>query len=1411
MKRQGDQVSINVFEIIDEICREFRKDWKANGKADISRYLNRVDEAAVANLFRNLLSNEIRFRFKSGQSPTSSEYVKRFPQFAQIIRQEFDESTMGSFELAEGTPVDSAGTAAVEPSSELDSEVDQTRTFEELAASRLGDYELIRELGRGGFGVVYEARHVKQQNRVALKTLPTGTDGQEVNADRLHKFRKEFRTLSEINHPNLVGMQTLEFDGTQWFFTMDLVKGTDFLSYVRPKDWLDEKHLRASIKQLAAGIMALHDKGIVHRDLKPSNVLVEPNGRVVILDFGLVAQLQQHPDMTATKSAMFAGTPRYAAPEQMFGQRSEASDWYAMGVMLYEALTGAPPFPGRNPMEVLQQKQNEDPPTLSTRDDIPSDLATLADALLRRESSQRATTSHIAHELELDLESTKHPSVGSTDDEGVELETFPDEEIELIGREEQLAQLETAKQQLLETRKPVICWITGLSGEGKSALLDKFLLPMRKDKSVMVLSGRCYDRESVPFKGVDCLIDPLVYRLRSLSNSDLAKIVPDDIHILARVFPVLRRLDHIAAPQKYMNETDELKIRNRAFNAFRKLLANISKNKLIVLCVDDLQWGDFDSADVFFELMANPNLSGIMLIGSYRRDESGDSAFLNRWQNLKTRNKLTIKEVSIDLSPLNKTQCTELVLSELGTRENLETLAANLYESSGGNPYLIKQLVDSVDEESDESKLIKLETSIDRKLTRCSPDARSLINVIAASGKSLPVEFAIKIAQLGADSIGTITQLRNEHLIRTVVTENQQLVDTYHDKIREATLAGLSNLERNTIHSVFAKSIEAELGTAEMTIDQIFSSDIDLDQKTVADLAFHYSQADNDRAFPYHLLASERALNAFAVNNAIEHGTKAASCMPSNTSEEIQYRLSMVLGSAYWRSGKSDLSHVNYMRSLRLAKDTYQLKETLFRLAYVEGSRSNFAKCFELLDQLFVEAKTRIPGGFLTCGTDLVKSLFLIAFWPYRWQAKRDPKQIAHAYLISEAFLLRSVIGMHFGNLKIWELLASMVRILRHAVQTGQLSMMKTAAAKSRYGVAAFGSPSLSGIFDLLVPKYIRETEEFDLEGNAYWTISEAVLNVCRGNLLLAHQDFIRAGDLFENCGIYAWRSGTLELGRHVRAFIDSTSSEFELSQKVKESSEKGSFADGVCWGYFGAANALARQGKLSKALQQIVAAAEIFGDTDDKLVSRSVGLVAYAYVWLQASNNEKANSKALESWNLVKEKKFYFLWAVQALPILIEAMAGPEWTTSGSLSTEKRRTLKKHLTSSWWAYRFFSVLRCVIQRSRGRAFYILGQKKRAIRCFEQAIANAQTLQTDYDLARCLLDLAAVKEEGRDENRAEAIELLKKMESVIPRAESWLLGDQYDEAVVAPEFDLAAWEKENGPVTPYLNLLEKSE
>src|SRR5262249_11329090 len=145
-------------------------------------------------------------------------------------------------------------------------------------------YELLQELGRGGMGVVYRARDCRRDRQVALKTMLGPTSA------ALYRFKQEFRALANLTHPNLVPLYELVAAGGQWFFTMELVEGMDFLTYLRGvsaadgADW--ERQLRAAFRQVAEGVLALHRAGKLHRDLKPRNVLVTAAGRVVILDFG---------------------------------------------------------------------------------------------------------------------------------------------------------------------------------------------------------------------------------------------------------------------------------------------------------------------------------------------------------------------------------------------------------------------------------------------------------------------------------------------------------------------------------------------------------------------------------------------------------------------------------------------------------------------------------------------------------------------------------------------------------------------------------------------------------------------------------------------------------------------------------------------------------------------------------------------------------------------------------------------------------------------------------------------------------------------------------------------------------------------------------------------------------------------
>ena len=1408
MNRQGDQVSINVFEIIDEICREFRKEWKSGRVTDIAKYVERVNESAQPILFRNLLNTEIKLRMRRGESPESSDYLKRFPQFAHIIRQEFDESTMGSFELADGTPEDSAGRAVVEQVSAVDSEADHTRTYDELAASRLGDYELIRELGRGGFGVVYEARHVKQQNRVALKTLPTGTDGQEVNADRLHKFRKEFRTLSEINHPNLVGMQTLEFDGTQWFFTMDLVKGTDFLSYVRPKDWLDEKHLRASIKQLAAGIMALHDKGIVHRDLKPSNVLVEPNGRVVILDFGLVAQLQQHPDMTATKSAMFAGTPRYAAPEQMFGQRSEASDWYAMGVMLYEALTGAPPFPGRNPMEVLQQKQNEDPPTLSGRDDIPNDLATLADTLLRREPSQRATTSHIAQELKLDLESTKHPSAGSTDSEGVEIEAFPDEEIELIGREEQLSQLEAAKQQLLVTRNPVVCWITGLSGEGKSALAEKFLAPLRRGKEMLVLSGRCYDRESVPFKVIDSIIESLIRFLGSSFGKHYQSKLPSEIGFLAKLFPLLNRVEAIKeTPLPDVARLEPENIRARAFYAFRELLTSIALQTPIVIHIDDLQWGDSDSTQVLIDLMTASDKPAIMLLGNYRSDEFDSSPFLQNWKQSASISLIQTETFEVNVAPLSKEQCLELIVSRTGADSGaISDQIEQLITSSGGNPYLFEQLMAGIDSTTSCFVPVPIEDIIADRLHRLPSAAANLLDIIAVSGQSISVEEAGKTVGLTPTELGVMTHMRSEQLVRLIGSRDDLFVETYHDKIRESVLAGMSDEKRRGLHLELAEAIETKEGlNAEELLSGLSSTLMPSEQDVsfsprVFDLAHHFLEAGDKRAFVYQMIAAELAVSTYAIDEALDRFRCAERWISSQSDSALRFRFFLAFGRVLHWNNLIEEAIRNYQSALENAPDSLARARAHFAMGRAHNHLGHFDSTIAEYDHaLTYLGKPRAKSTFGKLLSFCWNSFLIVAI-PARWQRVKDTTKAR--------LLVEMLDGMSISLLEkdFFAFLEVNAKLPVFAFRSGGANYFGYGYAYAAYTFAAIGAIPISRICFSRSTK--SDLSSNDIQFHGYLQGFKGAACYWSGSLIESEKFFCESMPLLQLSGNSYDSQRILHMLRHGRAHTNSSSMELQSAKELLKCAKETQNIQATCWGLYDVASALARIGELTGALghmhQSYLA---LRGER--YYLTEAVRASTDGYVRLQCSDYIGSRKSTLSAWKTITDTWLANDVTLLCLPILIESITGPEWISP--LTAKDEKLVKKMLRRAAFLYRTIPNHQPHILRVSGRAAMAMGKRRKAISKFEKAIRVAEKKSMDYQRAKCLLDLAAVKEEDRDKNRAEAIELLKKMESVIPRAESWLLGDQYDEAVVAPEFDLEAWEKENGPVTPYLDELEKVE
>lgn len=224
---------------------------------------------------------------------------------------------------------------------------------------RIPGYEISREIARGGMGVVYEARQTSLDRPVAIKLILYGAIAGE---DERRRFATEAAAAAKLKHPNIVVIHEVgEFDG-QPFFSMEYVEG-ESLAKLLTRGLPTQLQVVEYMRQIATAVQFAHDHGVMHRDLKPSNVLVDSTGRVRVMDFGLAKQIDADERLTVTGQLL--GTPSYMAPEQITGPASEVGtscDVYGLGAVLFELLTGQPPFRGANHMETLLQVVEADPP-----------------------------------------------------------------------------------------------------------------------------------------------------------------------------------------------------------------------------------------------------------------------------------------------------------------------------------------------------------------------------------------------------------------------------------------------------------------------------------------------------------------------------------------------------------------------------------------------------------------------------------------------------------------------------------------------------------------------------------------------------------------------------------------------------------------------------------------------------------------------------------------------------------------------------------------------------------------------------------------------------------------------------------------------------------------------------------------
>ncbi len=775
-----------------------------------------------------------------------------------------------------------------------------------------------RRLGAGAFGVVYEAFDRREQSPVALKVL------RFAEADALYRFKKGFRSLADIRHPNLVSFYELLAEDGLWLFSMELVPGVDFVEAARGApaaaarsasarvvvphpSAIDFDRIRRLVLQLARGLHALHCHGKVHRDIKPPNVLVTGEERTVLLDFGLVTELQRIGIPEAEPQTV--GTPAYMSPEQALAlPGSAASDWYSVGVMLYQALTGELPFQGTT-LEILTDKQTQTPPPLAG---TPDDLEEICFGLLDPDPESRLQGGEVLRRLEgrtLRTSTLAAPPVAA------------EVEVPFVGREQVLAELDAA---LADSRRgAVTVYLRGASGMGKTALIERFISNLvETDDRTVILAGRCYLQESVPYKALDSLIDALSRYLASLPRQQVEALMPAEVAPLARLFPVLLRLPAVAAAKA--EELDPHQLRRRAFAGLRELLGRLAARRTLVLVIDDLHWGDLDSFQLLDEILKPPDPPRFLLIGAYRREDAPASPFLRalaehrealRWRGAGVR--------ELEVGELSAAEARDLIgeLERRGAAISPDRSAGILREA-GGNPLFLSELALFSPAGPPGMADADLRDLISSRVEALPAPARRLLEVVAVAGKPLGLRVARQASGAAPDGIApdgiapdgiapdgiapdgiapdgaaSVALLRAGKLIRQVAGERHEEIETYHDRIRAAVVERLSPRSLRRYHHALALALESSgSGDAET-------------------LAIHFRATEEvTRACEYAVAAAARAEQALAFERAARLYRQALELLEGDGDE--RYRLQLKLGEALADAGRSREAAETFLRAV---------------------------------------------------------------------------------------------------------------------------------------------------------------------------------------------------------------------------------------------------------------------------------------------------------------------------------------------------------------------------------------------------------------------------------------------------------------------------------------------------------------
>ena len=766
-------------------------------------------------------------------------------------------------------------------------------------------------------------------------------------------------------------------------------------------------------------MQALHAAGKLHRDIKPSNVLVTPEGRVVVLDFGLATELPRLVDASVPEEQEIVGTANYMSPEQALAEEAtEACDWYGVGAVLYEALTGTPPFVG-TAVEVLTNKTASEatPPSLRVAG-VPSDLDALCRELLACDPHGRPSGPDILRRLEATQSVRPSDPVPTIADSA--------QTTAVVGREPQLRALRDAFERARSGVSTTVR-VTGASGMGKSAVTQVFLNGLVDDREAVVLRGRVYERESVPFKAIDGFIDSLSRYLLHVQAAGGTVDLPSDVALLARVFPVLLRVASID-DDGAGTVLGQRVVRQRAFLALRELLTTLTRRLPLVVCIDDVHWGDADSATLLVELTRPPDAPPVLFVLTHRDEDPPVSPFL---KELHDRWPARAESQVVKVGPLDAGDARRVALALLGTSDDAQRTAQAVARESGGSPFLIEELVRSNPSTSkrDPGQTLtsfSVDEMVSDRLDRLPEAARRLAEVVAVAARPLPIAVVAQAAGIADGAYEALALARTQRLARGGVRDGQEVVEPLHDRFRQAVLARLESDTLREYHSRLADALETSPR---------------VDSEAIA--AHHNAAGRCERAGWHFERAAEEAAAKMAFDRAVRLFRLTLETRPASGehARRLRTRLAQVLE---W-SGRGEEAGRAYLEA---AADAPPLERAELERAAAVGffSSGHIVEGAAALRRALATAGLRTPESAL--GTRfLILAYRLLMLWSFLFgfrSREREPEAVSPEDRLRIDVLFAAAIGFGISNVVLGRCMGTRCFLL--ALRRGDPSQVLRAA-----------------------------------------------------------------------------------------------------------------------------------------------------------------------------------------------------------------------------------------------------------------------------------------------------------------------------------------------------------------------------